>query len=33
MGWIVGIVAALALIAFLYWQLVLAEGAYLGAYP
>ena len=30
MSWIVGLVAALALIAFLYWQLILAEGAYLG---
>lgn len=30
MGWIVGAVVALVLIAFLYWQLILAEGAYLG---
>ena len=30
MGWVVGVVVALALIAFLYWQLILAEGAYLG---
>ncbi len=30
MGWVVGVVLALALITFLYWQLILAEGAYLG---
>jgi len=30
MGWVVGAVAVLLLIAFLYWQLILAEGAYLG---
>lgn len=30
MGWVVGVVVALALLAFLYWQLILAEGAYLG---
>jgi ubiquinone/menaquinone biosynthesis C-methylase UbiE len=30
MGWIVGIVVALVVIAFLYWQLILAEGAYMG---
>lgn len=30
MGWVVGVVLALALIAFLYWQLILAEGAYMG---
>lgn len=30
MWWIIGIVAALLLIAFLYWQLIIAEGAYMG---
>ncbi|MFN2283428.1 MAG: methyltransferase domain-containing protein [Anaerolineae bacterium] len=30
MGWVVGVVVVLVLIAFLYWQLILAEGAYLG---
>jgi ubiquinone/menaquinone biosynthesis C-methylase UbiE len=30
MGWVVGAVVALSLIALLYWQLILAEGAYLG---
>lgn len=30
MGWVVGAIVALVLAAFLYWQLILAEGAYLG---
>ena len=30
MGWIAGSFAVLALVAFLYWQLIVAEGAYLG---
>lgn len=30
MAWILGVAVALVLIAFLYWQLILAEGAYLG---
>jgi ubiquinone/menaquinone biosynthesis C-methylase UbiE len=30
MGWVAGVVVVLAVVAFLYWQLILAEGAYLG---
>ncbi len=30
MGWIIGIVGLLIVAALLYWQLILAEGAYLG---
>lgn len=30
MGWVLGIAGALVLIAFLYWQLIIAEGAYMG---
>lgn len=30
MWWIIGILAVLVLAAFLYWQLIIAEGAYLG---
>ncbi|HOU14572.1 MAG TPA: class I SAM-dependent methyltransferase [Anaerolineae bacterium] len=30
MGWIIGIVGLVVIAALLYWQLILAEGAYLG---
>ncbi|HQE92346.1 MAG TPA: class I SAM-dependent methyltransferase [Anaerolineae bacterium] len=30
MGWMIGVVGLVVLTAFLYWQLILAEGAYLG---
>lgn len=30
MGWVAGTLAVLILGAFLYWQLILAEGAYMG---
>jgi ubiquinone/menaquinone biosynthesis C-methylase UbiE len=30
MGWAVGVAVGLLVVAFLYWQLILAEGAYLG---
>lgn len=30
MGWIWGVAGLIVVVAFLYWQLILAEGAYLG---
>jgi ubiquinone/menaquinone biosynthesis C-methylase UbiE len=30
MWWLFGIVGAVLLVAFLYWQLIIAEGAYMG---
>lgn len=30
MGWILGIVGVVLLAVFLYWQLIIAEGAYMG---
>lgn len=30
MGWIIGILGLIVVVALLYWQLILAEGAYLG---
>jgi len=30
MGWVLGIVAVVLVAAFLYWQLIIAEGAYFG---
>jgi ubiquinone/menaquinone biosynthesis C-methylase UbiE len=30
MGWLIGILAVLIVAALLYWQLIIAEGAYLG---
>lgn len=30
MGWVIGVTGGLLLVAFLYWQLIMAEGAYLG---
>ncbi len=30
MGWVLGIVGLILVVALLYWQLIIAEGAYLG---